>query len=260
MMVCCDKAVFFDFDGTLTMSENPIKTLLKKSGVPGWFFDKAKSIYCGGVLHKVAKTKLVWKIFQKFFKFAGISKCDFDEVIQNTKLLKNTKETIKALKENGYYVFCISGGLRPIIDGALGFDVNLFDEIVACDVTFTPNGKLKKIYPHNYDNEGKAKFIQEMLEKYHIKKENAVFVGNDNNDVYAKNAGVKTFCLNPDNKIVDANNKKIWDGTMSGVDDLSQIYYSLVKLTQLDVYAFKQDYNAKFEETKVKQTESELIL
>lgn len=215
------KAIFFDFDGTLTIGgENPARTLLKKSGIPSWFFDKVKKRYCGGFLHKFAKPQLIWQIFTKFFVRAGICRADFDEVIKNIKTIKNLDASLAKLKQMGYAIFCVSGGMKTIIEGVLKENLKYFDDISACDVQFSDDGKLKKIISHGFDNEGKAKYVSMMLAKYGIKSENAVFVGNDNNDVYVKSAGVKTFCLNADNKSVRATDKSIWSDHEEGVDDL----------------------------------------
>lgn len=267
----CDKVVFFDFDGTLTYdSPNPYEVLLKNCGfikkfirshsktntnikigilknkdktykkgnveqykksLSKKFYTFVKNFYCKTFIHKLLSTKLVLNFFAKLFKVSGIKKSDLKYIAENTKMLKNIREGFLCLKNNNYKICIISGGLKPIIIKTLGSIANLVDDICAPDVIFDKNNVISKISTKGYDYEGKAKYILQKLKEYNIKKDNAVFVGNDTNDIYVgKLAKCKTICVNAEKYVKSSKNS--WTAIISKTNNFYDILHTINRMNK----------------------------
>src|SRR5574344_100873 len=179
----------------------------------GKFYEFAKNLYCKTFLHRIFSPKVVLNVFSKLFRASNITKLDIEKIADNTKLLKNLYPGLAYLVDHGYRVCIISGGMEPIILRSLGVCKKYITDICCAKVKFDENGKIKNIISQNYDNEGKAEYIKQKLAEYKISKENAVFVGNDANDLFVGDRmGCKTLCVNPDETAFDKKSKAKWDG------------------------------------------------
>lgn len=221
------KAVFFDFDGTLTYkSPNIWKSIWQELGYDtaagseyrrqlDAFFngDITYQEWCDETLNCYKEKNMNLKILNK--------------IGDRVKLIKGATETFKTLKEQGFTLHIVSGNVVDIIEKVLGENVKYFDSINANDFCFDANNKLTYIKGTNYDFEGKAKFIEVYKEKTGVSAKDLYFVGNGDNDVWAYQSGCNTICINPDN--AEADNKNVWHTTIKNVDDLREILPFIIK-------------------------------
>ena len=215
------KAIFFDFDGTLTIK-----------GANIW---KAIQDFCG---YDTGKDSYYRELFSRFmsheithqewcdltrdkFEEAKFNKKDFENLAKEIKLIDGLKMTLKVLKENNYSLHIISGNIVLAINIALGDNAKYFDTINANQLFFDENGVLNNIKGTNYDFEGKARFIEEFKEKTNSNANDLIFIGNGNNDEWAHLSGCKTICINPDN--TESSNKTKWHKCIDNVTNLNQI-------------------------------------
>ena len=152
------KAVFFDFDGTLTYkSKNIWKAIWKSLG-----YDTSKDSYFAKLFVDFMSNKIThqeWcNLTCEAFTEKGMNLNVLNELVKEIKLINGATETFKTLKENGYSLHIVSGNIIDVIEKVLGENVKYFDSINANDFYFNNNNELTYIKGTNYDFEGKAKF------------------------------------------------------------------------------------------------------
>lgn len=215
------KAVFFDFDGTLTYkSKNIWKAIWKSLG-----YDTSKDSYFAKLFVDFMSNKIThqeWcNLTCEAFTEKGMNLNVLNELVKEIKLINGATETFKTLKENGYSLHIVSGNIIDVIKKVLGENVKYFDSINANDFYFNNNNELTYIKGTNYDFEGKAKFIEQYKETTGAIAKNLYFVGNGDNDEWAHLSGCHTICINPEN--TDHNNKIKWHKTIDNVNDLRDV-------------------------------------
>lgn len=229
-----EKLIVFDFDGTLTIdSPNPYKELLVQCGFPRRFFNGLKNRYCGGLMHKILSPKLVMSIFAKMFRLSKITKKDVERVVKLTTLIGGLEKTMKALKEQGFHIYILSNGLKPIIEKSLGKKAKYFDEIFANEVVYDSNDVVFGIATEGNDLEGKATLVEKLMLKHDICPKDTVFVGNDANDVFVAKTKCNVFCLNAEEGI-NPEDKRYWDGYKNNVTDLTEILPDILTMAGVE--------------------------
>ena len=215
------KAVFFDFDGTLTYKGTNIwKKIWQRCG----YSIDAKSYYA-----KLFRSFMSSKISHQDwcnltceeFKKAKFDYKTLVELAQDIKLINGLEKTLKTLKNEGYNLYIISGNISAVIDVVLGDKRKYFDEIKANNLQFDKKGRLQSIQGTNYDFEGKAKFILEFKEATNSSAKDLFFVGNGTNDEWAHLSGCNTICINPEG--ADAGNNTKWHKCIENVDNLEEV-------------------------------------
>ena len=212
------KTIVFDFDGTLTKKSYEIWTKM-------WTALDALDV--DYKLYKQYKNKEInyveWcKLIEEEYIKRDFSKSLLLTLADQIVLMDNLKETLEELKNRGYKLYIVSGGIKEIIYYKLNNLVQYFDGIYACEFIFDNNDKLEKIVPTKYDEEGKKIFIDEYcLENNSLPKE-ITFIGNGDNDEYVYLSGCGTICLNP-TKSTRYNDQNIWHKVINGVDDMKVI-------------------------------------
>ena len=215
------KAVFFDFDGTLTYSgPNIWQEIWVALG-----FKLGK-----GSEHQTQLDEFLSKqiTYQEWcnktlacYKQKNMSLDILERISSNIKLLPGAIETFKALKQKGYELHIISGNIVDVIESVLGENVKFFTTINANDFIFDKNNILTHIKGTEYDCEGKAKFIQEYIEKNKANPAELYFVGNGFNDEWAYLSGCNTICINPEE--TEHTNSTKWNKVIENLTDLQQI-------------------------------------
>ncbi|MBO7528133.1 MAG: HAD-IB family phosphatase [Clostridia bacterium] len=215
------KAVFFDFDGTLTQnSPNIWKSMWKKCGCYMGGNSYFNALYKQFISSEISYQE--WcDLTCEIFKRAKFSKKDLMELTNQVKLIGGVEETLKALKQNGYHLFVVSGGFTSVIKTALGKNAKYFDGIMANSIKFDKNGIIESIKGTNYDFEGKAKFINEYKVATKSNPKDLFFVGNGGNDEWAHLSGCSTICINPDE--TDSLNGTKWHKSIEYTDNLTSI-------------------------------------
>ena len=120
-------------------------------------------------------------------------KNDFIDAIRNSniKLMKGAMETITALKNEGLKLAIISGSINIMLHVLLPDYENMFDYIFLSKIHFDQTGKISKIDATEYDMDGKALALKEIVKRENIKLKECVFIGDHNNDLkIAQEAGL----------------------------------------------------------------------
>ena len=217
------KAIFLDFDGTLTDGKFHIwKFLWKKSGYAidkNSYYAKYKNSFLNGEIsyEEWCEQSL------KFFKLKGLSKKKILTPAREITLLKNVKKFIKILYRRGFDIYILSGNFKEIIKRAIG--KNLLKKIIyiqANEFSFK-NGFLDGIIANDCDYEAKPKFVEKIINERLYDKRNVIFIGNGANDEKVKSVGVKTICINAE----DTNylDKKNWDNYLFSSDMMECLRY-----------------------------------
>lgn len=215
------KAVFFDFDGTLTYkSPNIWKEIWKSCG-----YDTSKESYFAQLFKRFMRNEISHQQWcdltcAEFIK-AGFNKNILNQLADNIVTIDGFEETLLNLKQKNVSLYIVSGNLVPVIKRVLGQNVKYFDSIKGNEMLFDENGRLTYIKGTNYDFEGKARFINEYKEKTGISANELIFVGNGDNDEWAHLAGCKTICINPDN--TDSADSTKWHKVIENVTNLTQL-------------------------------------
>lgn len=215
------KAVFFDFDGTLTYkSPNIWKEIWRVLG-----FSLGKGSEHQTQLDEFLTKKITYQEWcdktLAFYRQKGMSVEILDKITSNIKLMKGATETFKALNQKGYELHIISGNVVDVIQNVLGENIKYFSSINANDFIFDENNKLIYIQGTEYDCEGKAKFIEEYIKKTNSKPNELYFVGNGFNDEWAHLSGCNTICINPDE--TEHTNATKWHKVIENLTDLQEI-------------------------------------
>lgn len=212
------KAVVFDFDGTLTKKSHEIWGKMWKA------LDASDVDYMLYMKHKNGELDYnQWCIeIEKEYIKRGFSKEMLFNVAEGIELMDNLEETLKTLKDNGYQLFIISGGVDKVIYNKLGELSKYFEEIHACRFDFDENGLLTHIENTKYDEEGKKLFIDEYCLKTNNDPKNITFIGNGDNDEYVYLSGCKTICINPQRN-TNHENKDIWHIVINATEDMREI-------------------------------------
>lgn len=212
------KAVIFDFDGTLTKKNNEVWGKMWKAidatDVDYFLYKK----YANG---EIDYKQWCIEIEKEYIK-RGFNMDILINIADEIELMNNLEETLKTLRNEGYKLFIISGGVDKIIYNKLGKMVDYFEEIHACEFEFDDNGLLKHIVDTKYDEEGKKIFIDEYCLKNNENPQNITFIGNGDNDEYVYLSGCNTICINPHKK-TRHDNKQIWHHVIKDSESMSDI-------------------------------------
>lgn len=135
-------------------------------------------------------------------------------------LIDGCKETLMELKSRDVLLYIVSGSIREIIKEVLGDMVNLFEDISANKFYFQ-KGKLSRIVGTEYDFEGKAEYIKQIVNENKINASEVLFVGNSFNDTFVHLSGARTLCINPQN--TNYTNSIYWHDYIREVNNLREI-------------------------------------
>ena len=215
------KAVFFDFDGTLTYKgPNIWQSIWIALG-----FNLGKGSEHQTQLDEYLSGKISYQEWcnktLECYKKKDMNMEILKEITSKIHLLNGATETFKFLKEKGYELYIISGNIVDVIENVLGENVKYFSSINANDFIFNESGKLSFIKGTKYDCEGKAKFISEYINKTNSNPKDLYFVGNGFNDEWAHLSGCNTICINPAE--TDCQNSTKWHKVINNLTDLKQI-------------------------------------
>ena len=215
------KAVFFDFDGTLTTkSPNIWKAIWKECG-----YDTSKDSYYANLFKMFIDKKITHQqwcdLTCEKFREAGFNEEMLYKLAGNIKLIDGIDETLEVLNQYGYCMQIVSGNILPVIERALGRRVDYFESINANKMFFDKSGVISKIQGTNYDFEGKAKLIDKFKQQTKSAAEDLFFVGNSSNDEWAHESGCKTICINPEE--TDSTNTTKWHICKGDVQSLTEI-------------------------------------
>ncbi len=215
------EAVIFDFDGTLTQ---------ERKGVNSWnliwkYIDDMQKYRAllNQYISKEFDVKTWLKLTIERFKDKGVRREYLTQIARDIKLMPGTHATLRELYENGIKIFVLSGGVKQIIGDVLKNDgvERFFTDIQAYNMLFDKNGELLGCDSPEHNVENKNEFIDIVKQKYRLRSEDILFVGNSSNDEKAYLSGVRTLCINPDG--TNGNDKGIWNGCIENCENLKEI-------------------------------------
>jgi len=218
-----DKAIFLDFDGTLTNGVFHIwKFLWRISG-----YSITKNSYYANYKKAFLEGKFSYSEWceksLKFFKNKGLTKKKILNPTRNIKLLKNVKKFIKILHKRKFKIYILSGNFKEIIAKALGKSiVSKISHIQANEFEFK-NGKLENIIAKDCDYDSKPKFVEKVIRENNFDKNRVIFIGNGKNDEQVKNVGIKTICINAEE--TDYKDKNCWNNYVFSNDIMDTLKF-----------------------------------
>jgi len=215
------KAVIFDFDGTLTTSNDDIwEKLYHKIGMS----TDINSNYC--LFYKKFKSG-EFDYFQwcdacvQDYINVGLTKALFESAASEISLLSDAEEVFKFFHDNGIKLYVLSGNIAEAIKFILGDNLKYFEDICANEFYFEANGSLNHVITTKYDFEKKADYVLKIKEELNVQVNEICFIGNGENDVYVHKSGATTICINPIN--ADEENKNKWDYVVKDTKNLKDI-------------------------------------
>ena len=213
------KLVIFDFDGTLTKPDrldNAWARIWDKIGL----YQQAETLYKMYVAKKINYKEWLDKVLD-IFRENKVGNKMFASVTRKIKLLDNCEKVFKIFYQNNIKICVLSNGIKNIIDQKLKSMKKYITHVEAITLTVDNNGMVNGSIMPSTNVEGKSDFILKQMEKYNLKKEEVVFVGNSFNDEDAAKSGVETVCLNPLH--TNFKDKSIWTHAVEKTDDLMSI-------------------------------------
>ena len=216
------KAIFFDFDGTLTYTSlNFWKKLWATLGYDIKEGSYYKNLFYDAIAGKFSHQEWCDKCCAKFME-AGLTKEILLDIANTIDMMDGFEETMKKLKEMGYMLFIVSGNIREVIDHNIGEATKYFEGIYANKFIFNAAGRLTEIIGTKYDNAGKADIIKYIARVTETDVKDIWFVGNGDNDEWVYTTGCKTLLINPyGTKKHDDNT--VWHKQIKNVTNLTQI-------------------------------------
>ena len=204
------KIVVFDFDGTLTKPRVDSNTWELMWTILGYDVSECEKYHKQFSNNEISHDE--WcEITEKMFIKAGCSKQHIREAAQGAQLANDAGEVIMELKSKGIKLYIVSGSIKQYIECILGRELTeCFTERMLNGIIGTP-----------YDFEGKARFVNKIIQSTHVSPKDILYVGNSFNDEFIYTTGVETLCINPKN--TDFYNDKIWHHFIRRLKSLKEI-------------------------------------
>jgi phosphoserine phosphatase len=117
------------------------------------------------------------------FKDKGLTRGSFREIVKPVHLTNGFSQTITTLKNQGFILAIISGGIDVFLHEFVPDADSVFDYVLINKMAFDANGKLTSVVPTSYDFDGKARALEEICKVNGYSLAEAVFVGEGFNDV-----------------------------------------------------------------------------
>lgn len=215
------KIVLFDFDGTLTKSDDNLTTWERI-----WLFLGYDINECAELHRKFNNSEISHKewcrITEEKFKLKNLNIKDLDKIADDIHLIDGTREVIETLVSNDIKLYIVSGSIKYIIRKVLGDLIIHFETIKANDISFDSKGQIKAIIGTRYDFEGKSNFISQVVNELQIHSFEAFFVGNSLNDEWAHQSGAQTLCVNP--SMTNPDHRFKWNYSIRTMTSLKEIF------------------------------------
>lgn len=215
------KAIFFDFDGTLTYkTKNIWRRIWEELGYEtdaGSYYRSLFTRFSNGEISHQEWCDLTAQAFIQ----RGLKRETVERLASEIRFIKDFEKTVKVLHDKGYKLFVLSGNVTDVIASSLGENVKYFEKVLANKFEYDHAGYLSYIIGTKYDFEGKGEFIKKFIKETNSKPEEIFFVGNGDNDEWAYKSGCYTICVNPEH--TDHKNRKIWRKSIPYMDSLLEI-------------------------------------
>lgn len=214
------KAVVFDFGGTLTrpkFKENTWERIWKSVG---YSLQEAGELHHDFSAGKISHQEWCDLTCEKL-RDRGFSRSTFNQIYSEISPVSGLIETFEELRSTNIQIHIVSGSLRDIIAHTLNGAAKYVNSINSNDFSFDKNGIISRVIGHEYDFEGKARFIERLIGELKCHPMDILFVGNSLNDEKAATSGARTLCVNP--KYTHPYVESMWNNTIREMTDLREI-------------------------------------
>lgn len=223
------KIVVFDFDGTLTKTENMAKTTWENIWISlGYSVNDCHEYHTMFADEKISHQE--WcDITTEKFRARDFSQSQLIKIAANTKLINGVGEVFQTLSNHGIKIYVLSGSIDLIIKTVLRDFISYISDISSNIMHFDSKGIISSIDGTKYDFEGKAVYIEELACKLNVDPTDILFIGNDQNDEHVYLSGAKTLVINPQ---LTKPASDSWHYSVRDLDDLNEVVeYVLPSLT-----------------------------
>lgn len=214
------EAIVFDFDGTLTAS-NEFKTIWEQIWTAlGYDIGDCVSLHARFSRGEITHSE--WcELTEQKFRERKFSKTLLDSLVKNIKFIDGIEEVFQELDKRDIKIYIVSGSVQYVIRKSLGGLHQYVSGINANVFNFDQEGYLTDIIGTEYDFEGKSARIRKIADELRISTDQILFVGNSNNDEWAHKSGARTLCINP--KYTNMYDSEIWDDCIPVCSSLKEI-------------------------------------
>lgn len=215
------KIVCIDFDNTCTIGDSTWGAILKE--ICGRDVDKKNGKFMQALKDLIAlsandvlEIDMINSMFVKILKQFHVNKDLVERASKNIELANNFSETIRALHEDGYKIFIISGGIKNVIMSTLGDDAKYFTKIYGAEIEFGENGEVDEFHAADFDNSGKAILVKNIMKRSGVDSSNMYYVGDGVNDLSVTKLEINTIGVNID---TDTKRNMRWGQKIHTVKD-----------------------------------------
>jgi phosphoserine phosphatase len=111
--------------------------------------------------------------------------------------VKNLHETLTTLREDGYVLGLISGGIDVFLEEAIPDAAEVFHYIYVNRLHFDSNGIVRGVTANNFDFEGKIDALKQICAHARCSIDQAAFVGEGFNDLAVMRRAGMSFAFAP---------------------------------------------------------------
>jgi phosphoserine phosphatase len=131
------------------------------------------------------------------FRAKGLTRDMLRTLGKSMTTVKNLHETLITLREDGYVLGLISGGVDVFLEEALPDSADIFDYIYINRLHFDGNGVIRGVTANNFDFEGKIDALKEICTQARCSLDQAAFVGEGFNDLAVMRRAGMSFAFTP---------------------------------------------------------------
>lgn len=175
------KIICFDVDGTLVENKSSWVFLTLNLGCS---VEKIAEIYQRTENGTISFNKGV-SIVEELFRQSGkASKEHIEAIFRRVYLKREANDLISYLKERGYLIYLISGGIDLYV-GIIAQKAGADGFFGHASLEFDDQGNLSKIKYGKSQGKAKLKRIEELSKKFSVPADKMIFVGDSENDYEA---------------------------------------------------------------------------
>jgi phosphoserine phosphatase len=186
--------VAFDLDGTLLRGFDFSWTLVwKHLNFPEAVWKAGMQNYLNG--KTTYQQWCEWACSQ--YRLKGLKRSHFKAICKDLKLTANFQETLNILRNNGFIVAILSGGIDVILRETIPNADEVFDYICINHLQFDDQDIISGVTPTPFDFAGKATALEAICHKHDVKLSESVFVGEGFNDEFVAGKAGLTVAYPP---------------------------------------------------------------
>lgn len=212
------KVAFFDIDGTVFRSSlfiELIEKLIEDGDFPSEAVDEYRAAYERWLNREGGYDAYIEAMIATFFNhikgvhYGTVADAGKEVIeIHKKRVYRYTRDLIRKLKAEGYYVVAISQSPKAILDqfcASYGFD-----KVYGRMYEIGPTDRFTGIVLEEEIIKDKANIVARVLEKEWVTKKGSVAVGDTEGDITMFDSVDQPICFNPNKKLYDHALKMGW--------------------------------------------------